>query len=233
MAKQSTFISKLGKYLIEIVIIIIGISLSFALNDWEKKKSAQVDYQGYLKKLQQDVRIDSLQITNDMRSYRNKIEGVDLIFNYHEGFSEDSIALLGAAQNALSNFIQFLPNDNTFQVLTSTGDFRVFENDSLVSELFQLYGYDYDFIEMLGEEANNERVDLLKPYLIENIYFEDKITFPLVRTDIAGVVRDRTFRNICLDYQESCYGAFSAYQRALARLVRINELILTELDTAD
>ncbi|MEM7085328.1 MAG: DUF6090 family protein [Bacteroidota bacterium] len=229
MAKQNTFFSNIGKYLIEIVIIIIGISLSFALNDWEKKESAQVDYQDYLQKLQQDIRIDSIQIWNDMRSYKNKIKGVDLIFKYHRGFGRDSIALLGQAQNALSNFIEFLPNDKTFQVLTSTGDFKVFTNDSLVSELFQLYGYDYAFIEMLGREANDKRANYLKPYLIENIYFEDKITFPHVRTDIGKVVSDRTFRNICLDYKESSQGAYLAYQRALERLVRINELISGEL----
>ena len=231
MTRKRNFFSKLGTYFIEIIIIIIGISISFALNDWEKKESAQADYQGYLKKLQQDIRVDSLQIINDMRSYKNKIEGVELIFDYHEGFSQDSIAMLGQAQNALSNFVQFLPNDNTFEVLVSTGDFKVFANDSLVSELFQLYGYDYDFIEMLGQEANGERTNLLKPYLIENIYFEDKITFPQVRTNIPAVVRDRRFRNICLDYQESCYGAFSAYKRALTRLVRINDIIRNELDT--
>jgi len=230
MTRQSRFFSKLGKYLVEIVIIIIGITLSFALNDWEKKKSAQADYQGYLKKLQQDIRIDSVQIVNDMRSYKNKIDGVNLIFKYHKGFDQDSISLLGQAQNALSNFVQFLPNDNTFQVLTSTGDFRVFTNDSLVSNLFQLYRYDYAFIEMLGQEANAERTHHLKPYLIENIYFEDKITFPYVRTDIPAVVSDRTFRNICLDYQESCYAALSAYKRALDRLVRINTIIYNELE---
>ena len=71
--------------------------------------------------------------------------------------------MLGRAQDNLLNYVEFLPNDNTFQVLSSTGDFRVFENDSLVSELFQLYDYDYAFIAMLGREANGDRNDLLKP----------------------------------------------------------------------
>ncbi|MEL6812720.1 MAG: DUF6090 family protein [Bacteroidota bacterium] len=230
MAKRKGPLFKIGRYFIEILIIIIGITISFALNDWEKKRSAQADYQSYLKKLQQDIRIDSLQMTNDMRSYSNKIKGVDLIFTYHDGFSQDSVALLGQAQNALSNYIEFLPNDNTFQVLSSTGDFKVFTNDSLVSELFQLYRYDYSFIEMMGREANAERTGELKPYLVENIYFEDKITFPLVRTDIPKIVQDRTFRNICLDYQESSYSALNAYQRALKRLLRINKMIQQELE---
>lgn len=230
MKKRKSIFSRLGSYLVEIVIIIIGISLSFALSDWEKRNTANEDYQSYLNKLRQDIRIDSAQIASDMRSYRNKIRGVFLIFQYHDGFPQDSIAMLGEAQNALTNFVQFLPNDNTFQVLSSTGDFKVFPNDSLVSELFQLYRYDYAFIEMLGNEANHERTDYIKPYLIDNIFFEDKLTFPIVRTNIPAVVQDRTFRNICLNYEETCYSAINAYQRAYDRLLRINALIEEELE---
>jgi len=230
MASKKNLFSKLGRYFIEILIIIIGISISFALTDWGQEQTAQADYQSYLKKLQQDIRIDSVQMTNDIRSYNAKVRGVDLIFKYHDGFSRDSIALLGQAQNALSNYVEFLPNDNTFQILSSTGDFKVFTNDSLVSELFQLYRFDYAFIAMMSQEANVERTQHLKPYLIQNIYFEDKITFPLVRTDIPKVVQDRTFRNICLDYQESGYNALNAYRRAFERLIRISEIIQGELE---
>jgi hypothetical protein len=168
-------------------------------------------------------------MTNDKRLYLNKIRAVDLIFKYHDGFSQDSIALLGQAQNTLSNYVQFLPNNNTFQVLSSTGEFKIFTNDSLVSELFHLYRYDYAFIEMMGKEADGARSQRLEPYLIQNIYYEDEITFPIVKTDIAKVIRDRTFRNICLDYKQPSYNAFDSYRIALDRLVRINKMIQEEL----
>ena len=229
MARQKNIFSKLGSYFVEILIIIVGVYISFALNDWQQRQSDETDYQNYLKRLQQDIRIDSLQMVNDMRLYTNKVKAVDLIYKYHEGFNRDSIALLGQAQNTLSSYVRFLPNDNTFQVLSSTGDFKVFRNDSLVSNLFQLYSYDYAFIEMIGQEVNQERVQLLKPYLIQNIYFEDEITFPIVKTNIPEVVRDRTFRNICFNYQGSSYSAVNSYQRALTRLVRINKMIREEL----
>ncbi|MEP2936167.1 MAG: hypothetical protein ABJM06_12835 [Gilvibacter sp.] len=232
MAKKKSFSARIGRYLTEILIIIIGISLSFALNDWEQRKSDKKEYSSYLKRLQEDIRIDSLQMVNDKSSYRNKIRGVDLIFSYHSGFSRDSIALLGEAQNALQGFIKFLPNDNTFQILSSTGDFKVFTNDSLVSELFQLYRYDYAFIEMTGKEAEDERSQAINPYMVNNVYLEDKITFPQVRTNIPQVVQDRTFRNICLEYKESSYAVIRAYNRGLERIASINEIIRQELDNA-
>lgn len=233
MTKKKSVFSLLGRYVSETIIIIIGISISFAISDWEKKRSARIAYQDYLQRLQLDIAIDSVQMVNDVRAYRRKIDGVNLVFAFHPGFSQDSIALLGQAQNALLNYVEFLPNDNTFQILSSTGDFNVFTNDSLVSELFRLYRYDYAFISMNGREANHERLNQVKPYLIDNMYYEDELTFPVVRTDIPAIVSDRYFRNICLEYQESCAAAIMPYSRAMQRLVRVNRMIREELLTID
>ena len=230
MTKPKRPFARLGKYIVEIVIIIIGISLSFALSDFEKKQASKADYQSYLKKLQRDIHIDSLQMVNDIGVYGSKINAVDLIFKFHPGFSQDSISMLGQAQNNLLNFVEFLPNDNTFQILSSTGDFKVFTNDSLVSELFQLYRFNYSFINMLGREANEERLSYVKPYLVDAIFFEDEITFPKVRTNIPAVIQDRKFRNICLQYKQSSYGAINAYRSALNRLARINQIITSEIE---
>ncbi len=233
MSRKKSVFSLLGRYVSETIIIIIGISISFAISDWEKKRSARTSYQDYLERLQVDMAIDSVQMVNDVAAYRRKIGGVDLVFAYHPGFPQDSVALLGQAQNALLNYVEFLPNDNTFQILSSTGDFNVFTNDSLVSELFRLYRYDYAYIHMNGREANHERLNQVKPYLIDHMYYEDELTFPLVRTDIPAIVSDRYFRNICLEYQESCYAAITPYQQAMGRLIRVNQMIRQELELLD
>jgi hypothetical protein len=52
MAGKKGLFSRMGTYLTEIVIIIIGITISFAMDDWEKKRSARTDYQNYLVRLQ-------------------------------------------------------------------------------------------------------------------------------------------------------------------------------------
>ena len=83
MAKKKSFFKRIGSYFIEIIIIIIGISLSFALNDWEQKKSARTDYQNYLKRLQEDIRVDSIQMRSDIQSYQSKINGIEVIFKFH------------------------------------------------------------------------------------------------------------------------------------------------------
>jgi hypothetical protein len=229
MPRNTSLPRRLGRYVIEIIIIIIGITLSFALSDWDKRRSAQKNYQTYLENLQQDIKIDSLQMVNDYRSYYRKYKGIEKMLSYKGSMEVDTLRSLGEALNALSNFVEFLPNNNTFLMLSSTGDFKVFDNKDLVSQLIQLYQYDYAYIVMMGKEANKDRVNRLEPYLIENIFFEDQITFPKVRTNIPDVINDREFRNICILYQGSAWSAMASYRRALDRLRGVDSLINVEL----
>lgn len=220
---------RLGKYLIEIVIIIIGITLSFALNEWNQKQSDNEDYYEYLESLRQDIKIDSLQMVNDYRSYFNISKGAELILRYDDKYRADSLISFALAVENLTNFIEFLPNNNTFQMLSSTGGFRVFENKELVKEIIQLYKYDYEFIRMMGDEALAERRLLLEPYLIKNIYYEDRNIFPDIKTDVKKLINDPVFRNLCDSYSGSSWSAANAYGRAMKRLRIVDKMIEEEL----
>ncbi len=230
MAKKNKLTSKIGRYLIEIVIIIIGITLSFALNEWNQKKSEKEEYFEYLENLKQDIKIDSVQMVNDYKSYISISKGAGLILRYDDRNRKDSLLNFAMAVDGLSNFIEFLPNNNTFQVLSSTGGFNVFENKDLVKEIVQLYKYDYAFIQMMGKEAHKERRDMLEPYLLKNIVYEDRETFPEIKTDIQALINDRLFRNLCYGYGNSSWSAANAYKRAIKRLRIVDQMIDEELE---
>lgn len=229
MARQRTITAQIGKYLIEIIIIILGISASFALNEWSKKQSNHTDYKKYLESLKIDIQVDSAQMIRDLGSYTNIARGTELILRYDDKNRKDSLLNFALAVGGLDNFIEFLPNNNTFQMLSSTGGFNVFENQELVKEIIQLYQFDYAFIKMIGTEANNEREDFIKPYLFKNIYLEDRETFPNIKTNIPKLINDVVFRNLCYSYGESCWGAVNSYRRAIKRLVKVAAMIEEEL----
>lgn len=229
MLRNTSLPKRLGRYLIEIIIIIIGITLSFALDDWDKRQSEQKDYKGYLENLLQDITIDSSQMVNDFTSYHYKSEAISFFLRFDSWENPDSLMELGSGLSTLSNFVEFLPNDNTYQMLSSTGGFKVFSNRELVSEMIHLYTYDYAYIEMMGKQANIYRVDYLEPFLIDNIFYEDQITFPKIRTDVRKILGDRKFKNICLVYQEASYSVQRSYSRAIKRLRKVHKLLLAEL----
>ena len=229
MKRKTGFLKRIGKYIIEIIIIIIGISLSFALNDWDKNKSERKEYKNYLVSLKQDIKVDSIQMENDIRSYSKISKGIDLILRYADKETNDSLIYLAEAIDRLVANVEFLPNNNTFEVLKSTGDFKVFKNDELVKQVVLLYQYDYAYIEMMLNSVIHNRNNIINPYLIDNIYFSDQVTFPKIKTDVNKLVNDSRFWNICYSYQGSCEHSISAYRRTLKRVKKINELITEEL----
>ena len=230
MPKKKSFLSKITTYLIEIIIIIIGITISFALNEWSKHNGELKDYQKYLENLQQDIKIDSVQMVNDIQSYSRISKGTEVILRYDDKYRKDSLLDFALSVDKLSNYIEFLPNNNTFEMLSSTGGFKVFENKELVKEIIQLYQYDYAFIRMMGGEAQNERRNSLEPYLLQHIYFEDRETFPNIKTDIVRLINDPYFRNLCYSYGNSSWSAINAYRRAMKRLRKVDEMLQEELD---
>ena len=222
---------KIFTYLIEIIIIILGISISFGLNEWNKQRSDHTEYLKYLENLKEDIHVDSVQMVGDRRSYTRIKDGINSLMGFKAQYLQipDSMGNLASAFVALDNFIEFLPNNNTFEQLSSTGDFNKFRNKELIKEVIQLYQYDYAYIRMMGDQAKDVSRNHLKPYFFNNIYLEDSRTFPKVKTNIPEVIEDRLFRNIILSYQGSADSAIRAYNRALKRLVKVDDMIDKEL----
>lgn len=230
MAKRKSLFTKVGTYLVEILIIIIGITLSFALNEWKEKRSNHEAYYEYLLSLQQDIKVDSLQMATDIRLFKRISSGIDLILRYDDKYRKDSLFHFATAVDQMTTFIDFLPNNNTFQILSSTGGFNVFENKELVSEITQLYQFDFAFIKMMGSEIQNDRRNHLEPYMLKHIVLEDKETFPEIKTDIPRLIKDPLFRNICYNYGGSCWSTINSYRRAMKRLNKIDKMLKEELE---
>lgn len=220
---------KMGRYLIEILVIIIGITLSFALNEWNKSRNDHKAYENHLESLTKDLEIDSKQMKSDIESV-NRIKRSLMYALEYDPANRDSIPILSQAINEMMSYINFLPNNNTYRMLNNTGGLDVFKNKELVSELNQLYQYDYAYIEMMEEHKDNILYQHLMPMLYEEIYFEDAITYPNIRTDVKAFLNNKKFRNLCIDYEGSCSSHHWSYTRALDRLEKVKKIIEEELN---
>ena len=220
---------RLSRYLTEILVIIIGITLSFALNEWNNNRNEYEAYKNHLENLSSDLEIDFKQMKSDRESVNNIKKNLTYSLKYNPADIE-SIPKLSNAINEIMSYINFLPNNNTFQMLNSTGGLAVFKNKELVSELNQLYQYDYAYIEMMERQKDRVLYEHLMPLLYEEIYFEDALTYPNIRTDVKAFLGNKEFRNICLDYQGACDSHAWSYTRALKRLEKVKKIIEEELE---
>ena len=128
---------KLNRYLIEISIIIIGITISFGaqshLKDREDSRKQVVAYERIFEDLKQD------------REY------FDLAFENNEQQIKAAKSIVNGPLNQ-ANFNRIIPyygtffNDNTITSIMSTGLLEDFENRALINEILTYYRQDYDFL---------------------------------------------------------------------------------------
>ena len=128
-------------YLIEIIVIILGISITLALEEWRDAGKENRLEQIYLKNLLTDVELDlqSLEQTsaatqkilargNDLLTYIRKPAGNGISFNQVEA---DVLSILGRPK--------FVSNDATFFDLKSSGNLHLIKDIRLKNLIFTYY----------------------------------------------------------------------------------------------
>ena len=129
--------SNLNRYLIELSIIIVGITISFGvqsrLKDSENHRKQIEAYQ----RIFEDLKLD--------REYLN------LAFQNNELQTTAAKEIVSGNLNQ-TNFNQIIPyygtffNDNTITSIMSTGLLEDFKNQFLINEILTYYRQDYDFL---------------------------------------------------------------------------------------
>ena len=130
--------SKINQYFIELSIIVVGITLSFAV-------------QSHL--------TDSENTRKQIEAYRRISEDLALDREYFNmAFANNEIQIAAAREIVAgnlnqTNFNQIVTyygtffNDNTITSIMSTGLLEDFENQALISEVLTYYRQDYDFLD--------------------------------------------------------------------------------------
>ncbi len=221
-------IKSLGSIIIEIVIITIGVTISFSLNEWKEARNNKKHYKEYLTQLQYDLAVDSLQIAKDIISYQKKIKGAANLLS-HEKVSKEELPKSGNSIGLLLGRTVFLPNDNTYRILQSTGSFVVFPDKELVKEIVQLYQHDYPFIDIATETVKHCQDFQLSPVLHQKTYFSDYFNnFQEVKTDLKKLLKNNEFQNAIYLFQSAANALVVSYQDALESIRNLQERIKME-----
>jgi hypothetical protein len=170
-------------YLIEILVIILGISITLALEEWRDDGRERRLEKIYLSNLLTDIKTDRQSLDNTEARTRVLLQKADELLHPAPGlrWREDVRTILGRPK--------FISQDATFSDLKSSGNLHLVNDISLKNLLFAYY----DQTQVIKEVQDAEQlatVTVSGPYFLNHV--------PLDDTDTLGVMaqpRDVAFRN--------------------------------------
>lgn len=156
-------------YVVEFLIIITGIMVSFILNEWRESKKIDERKQHLLVDINNDLRIDSITLEQCIFYYGNLVRGHDsLLLDREKIFNEDSLT---DYLDFVSSYYPFNETATTYQRIVDDRDITVEKGDSALLFFMNLHNRIYP---NYHEWLNIERDFVLKtvlPYMDKNAPF--------------------------------------------------------------
>jgi len=166
----------LGYFFAELVILILGISASFALNEYRLNRSEVNQERELLQSFHDNLTSDSFLLSNYVQVYERQIEignsilDLDANADYTDSTARNVLSLL--------SYSPFSPSDITYQEMKSLGQSHIVRNDSLLTGLISLYEVNYDVVRVWGEVDGQHIKERLIPYIMENFPYIRGLNFP-------------------------------------------------------
>lgn len=157
-------------HFIELLVVIIGISIAFALEGWsEKSKNRQLEV-NYL----QSLKTDLLQDKADMQAV---LDSSDVIWRYMgETFQylfTDREVEVFKRHHVTSSYTApyFYPKNGTYISLVNSGNLNLIKDFEIKSALANLYDVQYEEVARVDGVIKNLVDNMIYPYVIDNVRF--------------------------------------------------------------
>ncbi|NVJ48485.1 MAG: hypothetical protein HWE07_15220 [Cytophagia bacterium] len=154
----------LGKVIIELLVIVIGIYLAFALEEYGEKKADKELELKYLNQLLAEAKSNQVELNADQNARREQRELFGyLLENSNRQVGNDT--LREATRQLLVNRL-FSPTDAVYQDLVSSGNLKLIQSDSIRKTIIH---YKQRLARAPVTEAVEERLieDKIEPYLLD------------------------------------------------------------------
>jgi hypothetical protein len=219
-----TFREEWPKLALEFVVLVVGVTLSFAVDQWRRDREDRAYERRALGLIREGLVDDSVRASRMVGSIRAFRRAHEALLSPNP--RPDSIDLWMDQQESYAMMVR---SDWAYQELRLGGNTRVLRDNRVFAAVTQAYGGEYRILEEWDEVNRRMVLDRIIPYIDENSPFTP------VTTDGGAVVglakayetlrtQDR-FRNLqrtALGYREIQIGAA---ERVIARIRRLLPMI--------
>jgi hypothetical protein len=202
---------------IDLLIVIIGITIAFQLNNLNESNKSKTQEKDYLKSFYEENRDNESSLSLALEfalKTKNDIDSLKQILlskNYEDG----RIINLTASMMALSNFN---PSLITMENITASGDFELISNFEYREKIIDTYN-SYQNTSLLEGILSDYVNQYVTPFFFGNVRFSDFTSLE------ENFIRKPEFENIVIGYDALLTQKLNGYEVNLAKLKELNQLL--------
>jgi len=196
--------------IIDLLIVIAGISIAFKLNTWNESNKANREISEYLMSFQEESARNKASLSSALEysvSIKKNLDSLKTLL-IEKKYTNKNIKNYTSSLMGLSNFI---PLTTTMDNITASGQFGLIKNAELKKSLIDTYTTYKSSIKM--DDILIDYVDkYLTPYFFDNVRFSD---FSAIREDF---IKNPRFENIVFGYEVLLNQQIVHYENALEQI---------------
>jgi hypothetical protein len=233
---QQLFKEKWPEYLVEIIVIILGITISFSLDEWKEQNRKKELEQVYLKSLHSDLTQDIRNLKRTIEETQLVIQQAQMLLTLAEQSPKSDSTLISPARffTAIKDIIRrplFIAHDATFSDLKSSGNMQLLADFPLKNALFGYY-LDYESIKLIELAERELTITITGPYLIKHFplrYLADTSSQRLKEVNFMPALKDTEFSNNLFIRLSNRAELLQNYQEVLALSQKIKSRVEKQL----
>ena len=208
-------------HIIELLVVIIGISIAFALEGWSGNRKQQKLQANYLNSLKVDLEKDKEDLQTIIDSTNVLLGHVGEMFGF---IYTNKPADVYRRHHITSSYLPtyFYPQNGTYVSLNNSGDINVVQDFELKAAMSDHYNVQYRELEQLDAVVKNLVDNMIQPYMI------NEIKFSFTRDGIEDVAPLKETKAI--NMLGSYFNILSARQEAYAEMIQKCDALITRVD---
>ena len=205
--------------LIDLLIVIIGITIAFQLNNLNESNKSTAQERDYLKSFYEENRDNELALSLALEFALKTKKDIDTLKTIllSKNYEDDRIKSLSASMMALSDFH---PSLVTMENITESGEFKLISNLEYREKLIDTYNA-YQTTSQLENILSDYVNEYVTPFFFKNIRFSD---FTSLHNNFK---ENPEFENIIIGYDALLTQKLKGYEENLEKLKSLNQLLTT------
>ena len=162
--KEKSWSARIKEFLYEIIIIIIAVSITLWMHNWNDSKHEKEQEKNFLIGIRNNLKNDTANLDYAITFLKTPIAYYEDVLKQVNENNIDA-EYIDTNSSQLINDLYFTSDNGLFESFKSSGNLRLIENQNLLSEITSLYTESYPFLENHEEDVFKEREQEFSTYI--------------------------------------------------------------------